>query len=217
VEAKVGKPRVSYKQTIEKTTESEEEFIRDQPNNKHYAYVRVKIEPWNSEGKENVFFENKFRGELQSTFLSAIEKSVYETSSGGVGWGYPLINFKATLLEARQREDSSDIAFSTAVSLAIRKGVEKIGTVLLEPIMKIEITVPEEYVGEITKDLMARRAEIQEMGKQEEGCLIRCTAPLAKMFGYSTTQRSLSQGRANFTMEPYRYSTVHPDDVPQFF
>lgn len=218
VDAKVGTPRVSYKQTLEKAITTEYEFIRDQGGNNLYGKVEIRFEPWTPEGKDLIAFENKTHpSDVPPEFVAAVEEGIRSSATGGVGWGYPLINFKATLLKGKRNDDSTDTAFGAAASMALRQAVEELGTTLLEPLMSIEVTVPEEFMGEIIQNLHTRRAEIQEVEKDEEICLIRCTAPLSKMFGYSTAQRSLSQGRATYSMEPCKYTPVHPDDVPKFF
>ncbi|RME82769.1 MAG: hypothetical protein D6785_07510 [Planctomycetota bacterium] len=218
VEAKVGKPRVSYKQTLAKEVETEGRFEREQGGVQHFAAVKMRFEPWPGTKEASIAFESKIpSSKLEREFVKAVEEGVISTAQGGVGWGYPLVNFKATLLEAEVNEHSTEVAFSAAASLALRKATEEENTQLLEPIMLLEITTPEESVGDLLQDLHSRKADILEMKKEEDLTIIRCTVPLAKMFGYSTDIRSLSQGRASFTMEPYQYAPVHPDDIPSFY
>ena len=218
VEARVGKPRVSYKQTLEKAVTVEEEFDREQGGVRHYAKVKLHFEPWTPEGKKTFVFEVDRRlTEIEPEFLAAIEEGIRSTASGGVGWGYPLINFKATLLDAVFNEFSTEVAFSAVASFALQQAAEKSGLILLEPIMKIEVTVPEEFMGDVIQDLHARRAEIEEVQKSDNTSLIQGKVPLSKMFGYSTTLRSLSHGRGTFTLEPYQYAPVPPQELPEFF
>jgi elongation factor G len=145
-------------------------------------------------------------------FLPAIESGARSAAQSGVLGGYPLINVQVTLLDAQEHAtDSSEAAFESAAALAVRHAVERAGPVLLEPIMKIEVVTPEEYFGAINGDLMARRAVITSTGLRGRTRVIGAEVPLSTMFGYATHVRSLSQGRASYSMEPCRYEAMPPD------
>jgi elongation factor G len=205
LDANVGRPRVSYKETITRATEAEGKFIRQTGGRGQYGHVEIRVEPFH--GESPVEFENKIiGGAIPKEYIPAVEQGIRETAKSGVVTGYPLINIKVTLLDGSFHEvDSSDIAFNAAAALALREAVKRVGVELLEPIMKLEIAVPEQYLGDVIADLNSRRADITEMQARGSMRIIHAKAPLAEMFGYSTALRSASQGRATYTMEPCEY------------
>ncbi|HUV39857.1 MAG TPA: elongation factor G [Planctomycetota bacterium] len=211
--ANVGRPRVTYKETIRSAVQNiEGRFIRQTGGHGQYGVVVINIEP--HVGEEPVVFENRIHGgAIPREYIGAIEDSIHDTAAGGVVSGYPLINVKVTLIDGKYHEvDSSDIAFAAAASIALHEGVQKAGVNLLEPLMRVEVVTPEAFLGEILADLSTRRANITEIVHRGPIQAIQCLVPLAEMFGYSTTLRSLSQGRANYTMEPHDFVAV-PEEI----
>ena len=209
VAANVGPPRVTYRETIRRAVEGVEgRLIRQTGGHGQYGIVFINIEPF--KGEEPVVFENKVRGgHVPREFIRAIEESIINTAAGGVVSGYPLVNVKVTLVDGKAHEvDSSDIAFAQAASIALHKAVEDAGIKLLEPLMRVEVMTPEDFMGQVIADLSARRADITEVVARGPLRVIHCLVPLAEMFGYSTTLRSLSQGRAGYTMEPHDFVEV---------
>ncbi len=212
VAANVGKPKVTYKETIKKAVKDVEgRFIRQTGGHGQYAVVFIDIEPFTSD--QPVVFENKIRhGTVPKEYIPAVEEGILTTASGGGTSGYPLVNVKVTLTDGKFHEvDSSDIAFSAAAAIALREAVQRAGIKLLEPLMRVEAVTPEEFMGDVIADLMSRRATIREVVQRGPVRVIHCFVPLAEMFGYSTTLRSLSQGRASYTMEPHDFVDVPPN------
>ena len=209
VAANVGAPRVTYRETIRRAVEGVEgRLIRQTGGHGQYGIVFINIEPF--KGEEPVVFENKVRGgHVPREFIRAIEESIINTAAGGVLSGYPLVNVKVTLVDGKAHDvDSSDIAFAAAASIALHKAVEEAGIRLLEPLMRVEALTPEEFIGQVIADLSSRRANITEIADRGPLKIIHCLVPLAEMFGYSTTLRSVSQGRASYTMEPHDFVEV---------
>jgi elongation factor G len=211
VAVKQGKPRVAYRETITQPAEAEGRFIRQTGGRGHFAVVKLRVEPFHPEqGQETVAFVNQVRaGAISASYIPAIEAGVRSASQTGVLGSYPLINVKVTLLDGEEHPvDSSEVAFESAASLAVQRALEQARPVLLEPIMKVEVVTPDDYFGAINGDLMARRAVINETFHRGTGHVIHAEAPLASMFGYVTQMRSLSQGRASYSMEPARYEIM---------
>ncbi|MBI5864408.1 MAG: elongation factor G, partial [Planctomycetes bacterium] len=200
------------------SAEAEGRLIRQVKEGKgQFAVVKVRVEPFTPEPGHNESFKfvNALPADkpLKSSYLPAIEAGCRSAAQTGALGSYPLINVKVTLIDAQEHaEDSSDVTFESAAGLAVQKAVEHAGPVLLEPIMKAEIVTPEEYYGAINGDLMSRRATITDTGMRGKNHVIHCEVPLSTMFGYSTSMRSLSQGRASYSMEPCRYEPM-PDDL----
>ena len=212
VAANVGRPKVTYKETIRQAVKDiEGRFIRQTGGHGQYGVVFINVEPFR--GPEPVVFENKIKyGTIPKEFIPAIEEGILTTASGGVISGYPLVNVKVTLTDGKYHDvDSSDIAFSAAAAIALRAAVQQAGIKLLEPLMRVEAVTPEEFMGDVIADLSARRATIKEVIQRGPIRVIHSLVPLAEMFGYSTTLRSLSQGRASYTMEPHDFVEVPPD------
>ncbi len=209
VEANVGKPQVAYRETIKGTAESEGKFIRQTGGRGQYGHVWLKLEP-TPKGKGFEFENAIVGGTVPREYIPAVEKGLVEAMSTGVIAGYPVIDVKVTLFDGSFHEvDSSEIAFKIAASMAFKDGVLKAKPVILEPIMKVEVVLPDEYVGDVIGDLASRRAKIEGMETQAGvHSVIRSKVPLADMFGYATAIRSLTQGRGTFTMEFFQYEEV---------
>jgi len=211
VSVRVGKPRVSYRETIQGCGEAEGRFIRQTGGRGQFAVVKLSVEPYEPRpGEESVQFEDKIRGgAISRQYIEAVGQAVREAARSGVFAGYPLINVKVTLLDGQEHPvDSSDLAFENAAALAFRQACEQAGVQLLEPIMRLEVVVPEEYFGAVVGDLNARRAEITDSLIRGDRRVIHAQAPLAEMFGYATALRSLTQGRASWVMEPSHFAAV---------
>lgn len=207
VEANVGKPQVAYKETIKGHSEAEGKFIRQTGGRGQYGHVWLKIEP----SKEKQFeFENKIvGGSIPREYIPAIEAGVKEAMTTGVLAGYPILNIKTTVFDGSYHEvDSSEIAFKIAASMCFKAAFMKAKPVLLEPIMKVEVVTPEQYLGDVMGDLNSRRARIEGMESYKGVQSVKTKVPLSEMFGYSTSLRSCSQGRASFTMEFNSYEEV---------
>ena len=213
VEANVGRPQVAYKETIKKEAESEGKYIRQSGGRGQYGHVWLRIEPL--ERGKGFEFETEIKGgTIPQEFIPAVEKGVKEATDRGVLAGYPLVDVKVTLFDGSYHDvDSSEAAFKIAGSMALQEGARLAQLVLLEPIMKIEVVTPEQFLGEATGDLNSKRARIEGMSDRGMGVkVIDAKVPLAEMFGYVTTLRSLTQGRASFTMEFDHYEEV-PSNV----
>ncbi len=210
VNVRVGQPQVSYRETIKDPAEAEGKYIRQSGGRGQYGHVVMRFEPIDLD-KHFEFEDRTTGGVIPKEFVPAIESGVREAMESGVLAGYPMVGVKAILLDGSYHEvDSSEMAFKIAASLAFREAVKKANPVLLEPVMEIEITTPEEYVGGIIADLNARRAKVEGMESRGNTRLIKAHAPLSELFGYATVLRSLSQGRATYMM---RFS--HYQEVPE--
>ena len=208
VEANVGKPQVAYRETIRRMVEQEGKFVRQSGGRGQYGHVFLRIEPRKpGEGYE---FENAIvGGVVPREYIGAVDKGVQEQMENGVIAGYPLVDCKVTLYDGSYHDvDSSEMAFKIAGSMGFRDGALKADPVLLEPIMKVEVVTPEDYMGDVMGDLNRRRGLPQGMDDSPSGKVIRAEVPLAEMFGYSTDLRSMSQGRAVYSMEFEKYAQV---------
>lgn len=212
VEANVGKPQVAYRETITKKIKQESKFIKQSGGRGQYGHVVVEIEPSGPAGGYQ--FVNKIvGGTIPREYIPAVDKGTKEAMESGIVAGYPVVDLKVTLIDGSFHEvDSSEMAFKIAGSMALHEGMKKAHPVLLEPIMKVEVYVPEEYMGEILGDLSSRRAKIEQMEQQGGVQVIKAHVPLATMFGYATTMRSLTQGRANYNMAPSHYEQI-PESI----
>ncbi|MBI2335347.1 MAG: elongation factor G [Deltaproteobacteria bacterium] len=212
VDANVGKPQVAYRETITKLSEAEGKYIKQTGGRGQYGHVWLKIEP-NEQGKGFEFINKIVGGSVPREFISPVEKGVREALDNGIIAGYPLVDIKATLFDGSFHEvDSSEIAFKIAGSMALKAACERAGMVLLEPIMKVEVVLPEEFMGSVAGDLSSRRGKIMGTEMRAGSQVIRAEVPLANMFGYSTDLRSATQGRATYTMEFAYYEKV-PESV----
>ena len=214
VEANVGKPQVAYKETIKKTVEAEGKFIRQSGGRGQYGHVWLEISPMSKEEKEKekkgFIFENRIvGGTIPREYIAPIEKGIKEAMDRGVIAGYPVIDIKAAVYDGSFHEvDSSEMAFKIAASMAFQDGVKRADPVILEPIMKVEVLTPEESLGDVMGDLNSKRGQILESGDKINIKYIDAYVPLSEMFGYTTTLRSMSQGRASNTMEFSHYAEV---------
>ena len=206
VEANVGKPQVAYRETIRKAVEAEGKFVRQSGGRGQYGHVRIRLEP-NEEGAGYEFIDQIVGGVVPKDYIPAVGKGIEEQMNNGVLAGYPMVDCKATLFDGSYHEvDSSEMAFKIAGSMAFRDGALKANPVLLEPMMKVEAVTPEEYMGDVMGDLNRRRGLVQGMEDVPAGKVIRAHVPLAEMFGYATDLRSMSQGRATYSMEFLHYA-----------
>ena len=214
VEANVGKPQVAYRETIRGTIEQEGKFVRQSGGRGQYGHVWLKIEP-QPEGEGYKFVNGIVGGVVPREYVPAVDKGVKEALEGGVIAGYPVVDVKVTLIDGSYHDvDSNEMAFKIAGSMAFKEGVRRAKPVLLEPIMKVEVVTPEDYSGDVIGDLNRRRGQIQGMEDSPSGKVITAEVPLAEMFGYATSVRSMSQGRATFTMEFAKYMEV-PNNVAE--
>lgn len=208
VQANVGRPQVAYRETIKKKVETEGKYIRQTGGRGQYGHVIMNIEPLEP-GKGFEFVDNIKGGSIPREYIPAVEKGIREALGSGALAGYTLVDLKVTLIDGSFHEvDSSEMAFKIAASMALKAGTKKANPVILEPVMKVEVTVPEDYMGDVIGDLNSRRGKIMNMEAKNKLQYIRATVPLAEMFGYSTTLRSLTQGRGNYNMEPSHYEEV---------
>jgi elongation factor G len=208
VEANVGQPQVSYRETIRQTAEAEGKYIKQSGGRGQYGHCWLRLEP-QPEGKGSEFVDEVKGGVIPKEFIPAIEKGFREALDKGVLAGYPMVDIKCTVFDGSYHEvDSSEIAFKMASILAFREACNKAHPVLLEPIMKVEVVTPEDYMGSVIGDLNARRGQIDRMFDRGRLKVIDARVPLAEMFGYATQLRSISQGRSNYTMEFLHYREV---------
>lgn len=204
VVANVGAPQVSYRETITQMGECEGKFVRQSGGRGQYGHVWVRFEPNPEKGYE--FVDAVVGGTVPREYIPVVDKGLQEALPNGVLAGYPLIDIKATLYDGSYHEvDSSEMAFKVAASLAVKAMKDKCKPVLLEPIMEVDVTVPEEYMGNVIGDLTSRRGRLDSQEKRGNGMKIRAYVPLAEMFGYATSLRSNSQGRGNFVMQMHHY------------
>jgi elongation factor G len=208
VEANVGEPQVAYRETIRKKVRQEGKFIRQSGGRGQYGHCVIEVEP-QPMNKGFEFVNDISQGRIPREFIPAIEKGVREALDGGALAGFPIVDIKVTLVDGSYHEvDSNEMAFKICGAMALRAGCKAASPTILEPIMKCEATTPEQYMGDVIGDLNSRRAKIQDMGDRGHLKFVRCTVPLSEMFGYATVVRSISQGRASFTMEPSHYEEV---------
>jgi len=213
VEANIGKPQVAYRETIRKTVEAEGKFVRQTGGRGQYGHVWIKIEPL-AEG-DYEFVDEIVGGVVPREYISAVNKGISEQMANGVLAGYPLVGIKATLYDGSYHDvDSSEISFKVAGSMAMRAGALAADPVLLEPVFRVEVVTPEEYYGDIVGDLNRRRGIVTGMEDVVAGKAVRAEVPLSEMFGYATSMRSATQGRATFSMEFEKYKEV-PDSIAE--
>jgi elongation factor G len=206
VEANVGKPQVAYRETIRASVESEGKFVRQSGGRGQYGHVWLKIEP-QEPGKGYEFENGIVGGTVPKEYIPAVDKGIQEQLKSGVLAGYPVVDIKVTLFDGSYHDvDSNEMAFKIAASMGFKDGCRKAKPVLLEPIMKVEVVTPEEFLGDIMGDLMRRRGIVQGQEDSPSGKIVRAEVPLAEMFGYATSMRSATQGRATYSMEFEKYS-----------
>jgi elongation factor G len=208
VDANVGKPQVAYRETLRSTVESEGKFIRQTGGRGQYGHVWLKLEPL-PQGKGYEFVNGIVGGSVPREYIPAVDKGIQEAVQTGVIAGYPIVDVKVTIFDGSFHDvDSNEMAFKIAGSIGFKEGFRKAKPVLLEPIMRVEVVVPEDYYGDIVGDLSRRRGQIVGTEDSPSGKVVTAEVPLAEMFQYSTSMRSMSQGRANYTMEFAKYQEV---------
>lgn len=210
VDCKVGKPQVAYRETIRKTVKSEGKFVRQSGGKGQYGHCWIELIP--QDPGEGFSFESKIvGGAIPKEYIGPIENGIKEAMENGVVAGYPMVDIKAVVYDGSYHEvDSSEMAFKVAGSMAFKAGALKANPVLLEPYVKVEVTVPEEYMGDVIGDLNSRRGRIEGMEPRNGVQVINAFVPLSEMFGYATDLRSKTQGRGNYSMEVSYY-----DEVPK--
>jgi elongation factor G len=212
VDANVGKPQVAYRETLRKSVEQESKFVRQSGGRGQYGHVYLRIEP-RQPGEGYEFVNEIVGGAVPKEYIPAVDRGVQEQMENGVIAGYPVVDCRVTLYDGSYHDvDSSEMAFKIAGSMGFREGALKADAVLLEPIMKVEVVTPEEYMGDVMGDLNRRRGLPTGMEESPAGKTIRAEVPLAEMFGYATDLRSMSQGRAVYSMEFEKYAEV-PQNV----
>ena len=206
VGANVGRPQVAYRETIRKSVNQEAKFVRQTGGRGQYGHVYIRIEP-QKPGEGYEFIDEIKGGVIPKEFIPAVNKGIQEQMTNGVITGFPVVDVKVSLYDGSfHAVDSSEVAFRVAGSMAFREGALKANPVLLEPVMSVEVVTPEDYMGDVNGDLNRRRGILQSMDESPAGKIIRAEVPLVEMFGYATDLRSISQGRAEYTMEFYKYS-----------
>src|SRR6187455_1950297 len=213
VEASVGKPQVAYRETIRKVVESVEgKFVKQSGGRGQYGHVVLKVEP-SEQGKGFEFVDAIKGGSVPREYIPAVEKGLRETLPNGVLAGFPVVDVKVTLFDGSYHDvDSNENAFKMAASMAFKDGMRKANPILLEPMMAVEVETPENFVGNVIGDLSSRRGMIQGQEEVAGTMVIKAEVPLAEMFGYSTSLRSATQGRATYTME-FKHYTEAPKNI----
>ncbi|MEA5039677.1 MAG: elongation factor G, partial [Clostridiaceae bacterium] len=208
VEANVGKPQVAYKETIRKAATVDQRYVRQSGGKGQYGHVKLTVEP-NESGKGYEFINSVVGGAIPKEYIPAVDQGIQGAMQAGVMAGYPVVDVKVTLFDGSYHEvDSSEMAFKIAGSMAFKEGMRKADPVLMEPIMKVSVTVPEEYMGDVIGDLNSRRGQIQKLEGRSGAQQIDAFVPLSEMFGYATDLRSRTQGRGQYTMEPSHYTEL---------
>lgn len=213
VPVNVGKPRVSYRETISRAAEAEGRFIRQTGGRGQYAVIKLRVEPLAREkGRDHFEFCNGLRGvSIDQDYVAAVERGVRDALPMGVLAGYEILDVRVTLIDAQQHEvDSSDLAFENAGRLAFEEACKAAGPIMLEPMMKLQVTVPEDFFGVVNSDLAARRGIIEDTESRGQYRIIHGLAPLSELFQYATKLRTLTQGRASYSMEPHAYEAMPP-------
>jgi elongation factor G len=208
VDANVGKPQVAYRETITRKVEQEGKFVRQSGGKGQYGHVYLNIEPRDS-GAGYEFVDAIVGGAVPKEYISSVDKGIQEQLQNGVVAGFPVVDVKVTLFDGSYHDvDSSEMAFKIAASIAFRDGTQKANPILLEPIMSVEVVTPEDYMGDVMGDINRRRGLPQGMEESPAGKIIKAHVPLAEMFGYATDLRSMTQGRAIYSMEFFKYNSV---------
>jgi elongation factor G len=208
IQVNVGKPQVVYRETISEPVEAQATFDREIAGAQHYARVELHLEP-RGRGKGNLFRDLVRDGSIPSTFIEAVEQGVMEGLESGVVAGYPVVDVEVGVIGGTFRDQAaSELAFKVAAATALQEGLRQGQSQLLEPIMAVEVIVPEEFTGEVINDLNIRKGKIEGIFTKQAVKIVRATVPLSHMFGYSTALRSASQGRATFTMQFSHYDSL---------
>jgi elongation factor G len=207
----VGKPQVSYRESISTFSEAESTFNKEQAGKVQFGHCKIKVEPANLNG-DIEFVSEVTKKQLPESYIASIEQGIRDTAPGGALAGYPFVNLKVTLVSAiYNEEESSEVAYVIAASQAFMDACRKSNLELLEPVMDLEIITPNEYTGDVISDINQKRGHIKSMGAKQNKELIHAEVPLSELFGYSTDLRSKSQGRASFSMEFLKYEVVAKD------
>lgn len=208
VDAQVGAPQVAYRETFRASANAEGKFVRQSGGRGQFGHVWIKFEP-NEEGAGFEFVNNIVGGVVPREYIPAVQAGIEESLENGVLAGYPLVDVKATLYDGSYHDvDSNETAFKVAASMALKEAKNKCQPVLLEPMMKVEVVVPEEYMGDIMGDVTSRRGRVEGMGSRGNASVVNAFVPLSEMFGYATALRSNTQGRGTFTMYFDHYEEV---------
>jgi elongation factor G len=208
VEANVGKPQVAYKETIRRSADVDHKYARQSGGKGQYGHVKIIMEP-NEPGKGYEFINKVVGGAIPKEYIPCVDAGIQAASQTGVLAGYNVVDFKITLYDGSYHEvDSSEMAFKIAASMAFKEAMRKADPVLTEPIMKVVVVTPDDYMGDVIGTLNSRRGQIQSMDPVAGAQQITAMVPLAEMFGYATTLRSSTQGRANYSMEPDHFAEV---------
>jgi elongation factor G len=211
VAANVGKPQVSYRETVRRTAEGNKRFVRQTGGKGQYGHVVLTLEP-GEKGSGYVFVDKIVGGTIPREYMKAIDHGIRETLDTGVYAGYPMVDVKVTVHDGSYHEvDSSEMAFKIAASMSLKDAVEKASPVVLEPMMRVEVTMPDEFMGDVIGDLNSRRGLIEGMDPRGSTQVVRSAVPLSEMFGYATDLRSMTQGRASYSMELSHYAEVPPN------
>ena len=214
VEANVGKPQVAYKETITKETKAEGKFVRQSGGSGQYGHCRITMRP-GERGSGIVIEDKTVGGSIPKEFLPAVEKGIRESALSGILAGYEMVDFYASIDDGSYHEvDSSEMAFKIAGSMALKDGAKKAGSVLLEPIMAVDVVTPDEYLGDVIGTLNSRRGSIKSMEMRGGDQAVSADVPLSEMFGYATVLRGSTQGRAGFSMQFSHYAEV-PKNVAE--
>jgi len=212
VVANVGKPQVAYKETITQSFIQEGKYIKQTGGHGQYGHVLLEGRPL-ERGSGFRFIDKVKEGKIPKQYIPAVEKGIREAMGGGVLVGYPVIDLEVTLVDGSFHEvDSSDLAFKNASAIALHEGMKKASPILLQPVMKLQVVVPEQYLGDVLDDLNMRRTRITKIDRRSQMQIVDAFAPLAEMFGYATSLRSITQGRATYSMEPSHYEEV-PEEI----
>ena len=216
VEANVGAPQVAYKETFLNAVDVESKYVKQSGGKGQYGHCKVKFEPMDANGEVTYTFESTVvGGSIPKEYIPAIDSGIQDAMKAGPLGGFPVLGVHANVYDGSYHEvDSSEMAFHISGSLALKDAMQKAGSVLLEPIMKVEITTPEDYLGDVIGDVNSRRGRIEGMDEVGNGRLVKSYVPLAEMFGYSTDLRSKTQGRGNYSMFFDHYETV-PKNVQE--
>jgi elongation factor G len=211
VEANVGKPQVAYRETIRKAVEMEGKYIKQTGGRGQYGHVWIRVEPL-PPGSGYVFENKIVGGVVPREYIQPVNKGIEEALTSGVMAGYPVVDVKVELFDGSYHEvDSSELAFKIAGSMAFKDACRKANPVLLEPIMKVEVVTPEDYMGDVVGDLNRRRGKVNAMNQRGNARVIDALVPMGEMFGYATELRSITQGRASYTMQFEHYEEVPPN------
>ncbi len=215
VEANVGNPQVAYKESISVPAEADTKYVRQSGGRGQYGHVKIKIEPPQESGLGYEFVNKIVGGVIPKEYIPAVDAGIQEAMQSGILGGYPVVDVKVTLFDGSYHEvDSSEMAFKIAGSMAFKEAMVKAKPVLLEPIMKVEVIMPEEYMGDVIGDINSRRGRVEGMELRNGAQVVNAYVPLSEMFGYATDLRSNTQGRATYSMEFDHYEAV-PNNIAE--